>query len=193
MSTLTYLRNFIKDKNVASVTPTSSFGVRRICRKIDFSKSVVIIEYGPGTGVISRALLEKMTADSRLILIEINREFVHELNKIDDRRLQVVEGDVQHIRTILDEAGVGQVDYIISGIPFSFIDAGTKNKILEVSRDVLKPDGKFLAYQTSKHLLPYLSSYFPYVATEYEWLNIPPLCCYEARKQNRNGIIPESN
>ena len=31
MSTITYLKNFIKDKNVASITPTSPFGVRKVC------------------------------------------------------------------------------------------------------------------------------------------------------------------
>ena len=48
MSTLTYLKNFIRDKNVASITPTSPFGVRKVCEKIDFKKRNVIIEFGPG-------------------------------------------------------------------------------------------------------------------------------------------------
>lgn len=183
MSTITYLKNFIKDKNVASVTPTSSFGVRRICRKIDFTRSLVVVEYGPGTGVFSRAFLNRMTSDSRLILIELNPGFVRQLKKIEDPRLTIVADDVQNIRRILKDNEIDKVDYIVSGIPFSFIDPETKENILRISRDVLRPGGKFLAYQTSKHLLPYLSRLFSNVTTEYEWLNIPPLCFYEARKK----------
>lgn len=51
MDTITYLKNFVRDRNVASITPTSAIGVKKVCSKIDFHKPSVIVEYGPGTGV----------------------------------------------------------------------------------------------------------------------------------------------
>ena len=75
MDTLIYIMNFIKDRNVASITPTSSVGVKKVCNKIDFSQNSLIVEYGPGTGVFSKYLLRQMGEDSRLILIERNRNF----------------------------------------------------------------------------------------------------------------------
>lgn len=72
MSTLAYLRAVLRDIHVASITPTSSVGVKFICQEIDFGKRNVIVEYGPGMGV----LLPRVSHDSKIILIEKNPDFV---------------------------------------------------------------------------------------------------------------------
>ncbi len=69
MDTIVYLKNMFRDKQVASFTPTSIFGIKKVCDKIDFNKRNVIVEYGPGTGVFTRYLLDNLTPDSKLILI----------------------------------------------------------------------------------------------------------------------------
>ena len=47
MEKINVLKEFIKDKNVASVTKTSKYIVEKICNKIDFSEKQIIVEYGP--------------------------------------------------------------------------------------------------------------------------------------------------
>jgi len=182
MSTLTYLKSFIKDKKVASVTPSSKFCVKRVCKKIDFDRKNIIVEYGPGTGVYSRYLLERLTPESELILIETNDKFVEKLREMNDPRVTVHQESVEHLRALLGESYRGKVNYIISGIPFSFLEEGVKMNILDVSRQFLAPDGKFLAYQTSGHLKEPLRETFGNLRTEMEWLNIPPMMIYEAVK-----------
>ena len=81
MKTFIYLKNLVTDRYVASVTPTSRFGVDKVCNKIDFSKSDVIVEYGPGTGVFTTVLLKNMPKDSKLIAIERNQNFCRYLKK----------------------------------------------------------------------------------------------------------------
>src|SRR3972149_3700301 len=81
MSTLSYVKNFLSDKYIASITPTSDFGVKKVCSKIDFSRCGLVVEYGPGTGVFTKYLLQKMGADSLLIMIERNANFVTLLRK----------------------------------------------------------------------------------------------------------------
>jgi len=184
MSTLTYLKNFIKDKNVASITPTSPFGVRKVCEKIDFKKRNVIVEFGPGSGVFSKYLLRKMTRDSKLILIELNKNFVTILqNKVRDQRVNIINDNAENVLNIIDSADEPGADYIISGIPFSFIPFNAKNSILNNTYTALKNGGKFLVYQHSNHLKDYLKRHFDMVRIEYEIRNIPPLCIYEAIKR----------
>jgi phospholipid N-methyltransferase len=48
INTLYYLKNLITDIHVASITPTSRFGVEKVLEKIDFQKNKLILEYGPG-------------------------------------------------------------------------------------------------------------------------------------------------
>lgn len=186
MSTITYLRNFIKDKNVASVTPSSLICVKRVCRKIDFKKKNVIVEYGPATGVFTKFILKNMNSSSRLIAIELNSNFADELRKISDNRLIVVNDNVKNVSKIVTDTGFKQVDYIISGIPFSFLNHAVRMKILEQTRNLLKENGKFLAYQTSGHLKKPLQKIFGNLHTEFELLNIPPMVIYEAIKYKGN-------
>jgi phospholipid N-methyltransferase len=187
MSTLSYVKNFISDKYIASITPTSDFGVRKVCSKIDFSRSGLVVEFGPGTGVFTKYLLQKMGADSLLVMIERNANFAKELRgRFRDPRAVVVNGCASDILDTLAGIGKPAADYVISGIPFSFLTDNKKDRILRNSFAALHHGGKFLAYQTfyqsNNHLKYHLEQIFPLVQVEYEMLNIPPLRIYEARK-----------
>ena len=181
-STFTYLKNFIRDKNVASVTPSTRFCVKRTCKFIDFSQPRTILEFGPGTGVYTRYLLKRLRAGSELHAFELNTEFVKKLKTINNEMLTVYEADAGRVSDLLPERYIGSVDYIISGIPFSFLDDTTRNTILKTCYRYLHEGGAFLAYQTSGHLKEPLAAYFDEVKTEYEILNIPPMMIYRAVK-----------
>ncbi len=187
MDTFTYLKAFIKDKNVASVTPTSGVCVKRLCSKINFDQTDLIVEYGPGTGVFSNFLLKNMKNDARLILIERNKDFGSILQrKLHDPRVIVVNDSAENVLETLRACKESQADYIISGIPFIMIKDEMKQKILYNTHRALKYGGKFLVYQTcfqtDSHLKVHLEKYFPSVVTKYEVRNIPPMRLYEAVK-----------
>ncbi|NGP87295.1 class I SAM-dependent methyltransferase [Fodinibius halophilus] len=182
MSTLAYLKSFFKDKDVASVTPTSRFCVRRVCQPIDFSKDITVVEYGAGAGVFSRYLLQHMTDDSHLYLFETNEILYDKLQQIKDPRVTSYDQSVEHVNDLLPKDIIGQADFIISGIPFSFLDPDTKSSILSQSYQLLRVGGEFLAYQTSGHLEDSLQDTFGNVTTDWEWRNIPPMTVYQAKK-----------
>lgn len=182
MSTLTYLRSFFMDKDVASVTPTSRFCIRTVCKPIDFSEDITLVEYGAGAGVFSRYVLERMTPDSKLILFETNDLLYKKLLEIRDPRVEFFRKSVENVTDLLDKELLGNTDYIISGIPFSFFDQSEKKSILSQSKKVLRQGGAFLAYQTSGHLQEPLKETFGNVETEWEWRNIPPMTVYRAFK-----------
>ncbi|MFB6277900.1 MAG: class I SAM-dependent methyltransferase [Salinibacter sp.] len=183
--TLSYIKNFLKDQDVAAIAPSSSFLVRRVCKWIDFDEDQVIVEYGPGNGVFSEFMLERMTDDSTLLLIESNPDFVETLEAMtaDDPRVLVVEDRAEHIVDLLEAHDIDEVDYVVSGIPFSFLDEATKHELLARTREVLTDDGKFLVYQNYNHLEEPLCEHFSTVTKEYEPRNIPPtMFAYEAQK-----------
>ena len=182
MSTYTYLKSFFKDKDVASVTPTSKFCMRRVCNPIDFSRDITIVEYGAGSGVFANFLLPKMTSGSKLILFETNDLLFEKLKEIDDSRVSFYDRSVEHVTQLVADEIIGHTDYIISGIPFSFLDDAAKASVLDQSVELLKEGGKFLAYQTSGHLEEPLQEAFGNVKTQWEWRNIPPMTVYEAEK-----------
>lgn len=188
MNTLTYLKNLATDKNIASVTPTSSFGVNRICKAIDFQKARVIVEYGPGGGVFTQRLLQRMHPDAHLIAIEANANFAHLLAEhFDDPRLHLVNDSAENVLKILERYGHQNADYIISGIPFSLFSNELKERILRNTKKALGETGKFFVYQffvsLSKQetdIKKKLSQHMRIVRKDFELLNVPPLRIYEA-------------
>lgn len=187
MGTLAYLKTLIVDKEVASVTPSSKFAVRSVCSHIDFNRVGTIVEFGPGLGVFTEFLLDRMPKNSRLIAIEKNEGFANKLaKKIKDPRLEV---RCESAEQILDFVEEGAVDYVISGIPFSMIPPVERHRILSNTAKALKADGRFLTYQVfpppasmDKFLRKPLEDYFELVSKHYEFRNIPPLRIYESRK-----------
>jgi phospholipid N-methyltransferase len=184
MGTLAYIKNFIRDRDVAAITPSSKFLVKRVCKWIDFDTPRRIVEYGPGTGVFSKYLLENMHEDSELIMIEGNASFVQSLRQYceGDERAVVVHDRAENVRQILDTHDVDRADYVLSGIPFSFLDEDVKHELISRTRDVLTSDGKFLVYQNYNHMEKPLRRHFDSVTREYEILNLPPMFAYEALK-----------
>lgn len=186
MSTLKFIKNFIKDRDVASITPTSNRCVKKVCNHIDFSEDILVVEYGPGDGVFSRYLLERMTPGSRLVMIEANQDFVKHLKEtLTDPRAEVHNILAGNVMDTLVEEDIGNVDYVLSGIPFSFLKEDRKLQVLEATKTILKEGGKFLAYQTSGHLKKPVLKVFGNLDTEFEVLNIPPYLIYDVVK---NGI-----
>lgn len=190
MNTLIYLKNLLLDPYVASLTPTSKFGVEKVCEKINFPETRLIVEYGPGTGIFTDNLLKNMLGDSKLIAIERNRNFCRVLQKkIRDQRMLVFNDSAENVLEILRSCNGStalQADYIISGIPFSLLSMKKRMAVLENSHSALKKGGKFLAYQAFFQFPDFLKNpaeeIFDYVRTQYVMLCLPPLLVLEAIK-----------
>jgi len=187
MNTVNYVKCFLRDKNVASITPTSPFGVKRVCKKIDFSQARLIVEYGPGTGVFSEFLLQNMHPAAHLVLIERNPDMFKCLKKsFPDERVHLFNDSAENIGELINGQWNNKPDYVISGIPFSYLPDNIRQNIVRQTHQALGDKGKFLAYQTfcqkDDHLLVNLEQFFRRVTSEFELLNIPPMRIYEAIK-----------
>src|SRR5499427_10842628 len=91
---LLFARNFFRHpRMLGSIVPSSRFLIKQLLEPINFGRARVIVEYGPGSGVITAELLRRMRSDAVLIAIEMNPDFVSYLSSaFSDKRLQVVEG-----------------------------------------------------------------------------------------------------
>jgi phospholipid N-methyltransferase len=189
MGTLSYLKNFLRDPDVASVTPSSPFLVRRVCQWMDFQRPETVVEYGPGTGVFSAHIAERMHPGSHLVLIESNADFCATLRErfAGDGRVTVVNDRAERVSVILDRADIDEADVVLSGIPFSFLDDDVRHDLLMRTRDVLADDGVFLVYQAYNHLERPLRHHFGDVEKEFELLNLPPMFAYRARALTSTG------
>lgn len=150
---------------------------------IDYANAKVIVEFGVGTGNVTRRILRRMRPDARLISLEINPAFVKEAHRITDPRLDVREACATTLPRILDEEGIEAVDAVVSSLPLSIMDHDVVELILDVARDSLAPRGKFLQYQYSLNQRHRFSGRYSDVKVGFTALNIPPAFIYDCSQR----------
>lgn len=169
-------RNFIKfPAMLGSVIPSSRFLVNDVLSQVDWQRARVLVEFGPGVGTMTREILKRMRPDATLVAIELNREFVSFLQaEIPDPRLRVVHNSAAKVREVLNELGLHEADYLISGIPYTNMPEAIRREIIAESKQALAPQGAMLIYQFTRTVLPYLESSFSSVRQGFQPLNILP-------------------
>lgn len=181
MSLFSFLKVASRDIKVGAVMPSSSFAVRNILKRIP-AMLTTVVEYGPGDGVLTRELLKRMTSDGKLLALETNPKFAAALDALDDPRFILAHDDATLAAIYAQRHGLGPCDLVISGIPFSMVSKETRDRMVAMTFDLLKPGGVFLVYQTSPLMVPYLKKKFA-VKTHWEPLNVPPYFIMRAEKK----------
>jgi phospholipid N-methyltransferase len=173
---LLFARTFLKNPvMLGSVIPSSRFLIDAVLEPIDWGRAGVIVEYGPGVGTITGEILKRMRPDAKLIIVEMNREFVSFLREaFSDARLIVVDGSAANVRGILAENGAENAEYIISGIPLGSMPVRVREHIVRETKQALAPGGAFIVYQFTSRVLPELQRVFEVVKRGREWLNVLP-------------------
>lgn len=182
-SRLHFLKQWVKNpRELGSITPSSRFLTREVVDRIDFTRARYIAELGPGTGVFTQAILDRLAPDGRLLAVDTNVGFVEHLRReIPDARLQVREASAEQIDALVGEVGWPTVDAVVSGIPYSLLPRPVMRRILEASRRALGEEGVFVGYQYSKMLRPHLLDVFGNVRYRSVLLNLPPAFVYVCR------------
>lgn len=175
-------REFLRSPQlVGSAFPASQVLVDRLLDPVDWSSARVVVEYGPGSGPLTRAMLQRMPHDSRLVTLDVSPHFTRHLQRsIDDPRLLAVTASASSVADILEGHGLGSADLIVTGIPFSTMSAQLADKIMDASAQVLSPHGQVLSYQMRTAVAGYLEPRFGKVRKSFVWRNIPPCHLYWA-------------
>lgn len=170
---------------IGSVIPSSRFLERRIVEAAGIAHSRVVVELGPGTGGTTRAILDALPRQSRLLAIEINPDFVNYLKAYPDPRLTVHLGSAEHIRMALATLDHARPDAVVSGIPFSTMPTEAGRRILRDIWGCLAPGGRFVSYQLMGRVAFLEPRLLGDPRVEIEFLNVPPLRVFAWRKPAR--------
>ncbi|HEX7288794.1 MAG TPA: rRNA adenine N-6-methyltransferase family protein [Candidatus Angelobacter sp.] len=183
--TLLFAKNFLQHpKMLGSLIPSSRFLVDRLLNKVDWRRARTVVEYGPGVGTITERILQRMSPDARLVVFEMNEDFVRYLGRAyPDPRLHVVHGSAETVQRELDRLKLVGADYIISGIPFTTMPVELRETIMRESRRALNPGGAVLVYQFTRAVLPYLRSHFTQIDQDFEPRNILPARLFYCTQQ----------
>lgn len=179
-----FTKEFIQNKKmIGSIMPSWRFLVNKIIKKIDFSKDKVIVEFGPGTGVFTYKLIEKLKTDSKLLIFELNEVFHNKLKeKIKDERVILINDSAENINFHLKENNLNHVDVIISSLPLTNLPARIRLNIVNNSKKMLTEKGRYIQYQYSSTAKELLEKKFTKVEINYTIINMPPAIIYTCYK-----------
>ena len=96
--------------------PSSRYLARAMAAAVDPASPGKVIELGPGTGAVTRALVERGVDPARLVLVEANMEFCG-LLRARYPEAQILPYDAYAAPRLLRRMGIGPVAAIVSGLP----------------------------------------------------------------------------
>ncbi|PVZ08480.1 phospholipid N-methyltransferase [Actinomycetospora cinnamomea] len=149
----------------------------------------VVVELGPGTGVVSGAVRRRLPLGGRHLAVEIDPGMVEHLRGTRPW-LEVVQGDAADLQKLLADAGVDRVDAVVSGLPWTLFPENAQRGIIEQVTRVLAPGAPFTTFAyshvrvlpTQRRFRAVLEEAFSEVrVTPTVWRNLPPALAYQCR------------
>ncbi len=179
-----FLVQFFKDrKMVGAVSPSTRFLGERMLENIDFDQAKHLVELGPGTGVFTDIIIERMRKDATLLVFELNDEFYQSLAaRIKDPRVQIIHDSAENVANYLPEGEKTSQDAVISSLPLMVFPDQLRKAVVKASYDVLKPKGKYVQFQYSLQSKKLLEGIFSHVSVGFTVKNFPPAFVYTCRK-----------
>lgn len=112
-----FLRNWIgRPLITGAVSPSGRALTRLMASFVDPLDDLPVIELGPGTGVVTQALLERGVAPGRIASIEYNPDFCGLLRRRFPG-VRIIEGDAYSFNKTLLGAVEGPVSAVVSSLP----------------------------------------------------------------------------
>lgn len=163
--------------------PSSPALMEKMLSPIDFSKVKTIVELGPGTGVFTRQILERMAPDAQLLVFELHDQFYHNLKtSIDDNRCHLVHDSAEKLGDYLAHYNLHQADVVISSLPLANFSKDLRGNIVSAAKNALCENGIMTQFQYSLQSKKFLKAEFEKVKINYTFWNFPPAFIYTCKK-----------
>jgi phosphatidylethanolamine/phosphatidyl-N-methylethanolamine N-methyltransferase len=136
---LPFLRAWIAAPlRVAAIAPSGPALARAITAEIS-AASMPVIEFGPGTGVFTQAILDAGVTPDQLVMIEAGADFAALLRKRFPA-VRIVEGSAGALHDV-PLFGQGTVGAVVSGLPILSMPKPVVLAILGTAFSELRPGG----------------------------------------------------
>jgi phosphatidylethanolamine/phosphatidyl-N-methylethanolamine N-methyltransferase len=144
---LQFFRSFLaRPWKIASPIPSGRKLATRIAEQIDRDPGGYVLELGPGTGAVTRAICERVR-EQDLIAIENDPGFLSVL-RAQFPRAQIIEGDAFAFADVLGKEAWG-FRSIVSGLPIIGRSRELRRRFLESAIGALQPGKPFVQFSYS--------------------------------------------
>lgn len=140
---------FARPRNVGAIAPSSPALARAIAEQIDPATPGPVLELGPGTGVVTEALIARGIAPERIIAIEFDPDFAR-LVAARFPAVSVINGDAFDLAKTLGHRK-GPFAGIVSGLPLLNFSPAQRTELVTAGLSLLAPGAPFVQFSYGLH------------------------------------------
>ncbi len=163
-----------KPKAIGSVLPTSGATARRMASIVNPDSNDPVLELGPGTGIITRAILARGVQPRNLYAVEYTQEFIPQLRS-DFPDVNIVHGDAFQLARAVPELDDQKLDSVVSGLPLLNFPVPQRIDLLNELFNRLRP-GRPVVQFSYGPVSPIPPDWSTYSVEPFDWFvrNFPP-------------------
>lgn len=183
----TFLKTFIRHPNqVGAIAPSSPGLVAAMVDGFDWQHARSVVEFGPGTGVFTEAIVQKLHPEANFFAVERSAELA-EATRTRCPGVTVYEDSVANIVELCRRESVDQIDAIVCGLPWASFSDALQSEIIDAMLKVLPPGAQFATFAywqgvilpAGRQFSKRLKQTFSTVQKSHTvWRNLPPAFVY---------------
>ena len=133
--------------HIGAIAPSAPALARAMARaaQTELMDGELVVELGPGTGSVTRALLATGVPEERLVLVERDR-YLHEWLKEQFPGANVLLSDARQLDELLPAGQAGRVSTVVSSLPLNSLPRNERDEIVRVAFRVLSGNGSLVQY-----------------------------------------------
>lgn len=179
---LRFLRALVaRPKHIGAIAPSSRALGRAIAKVIDPARPGPVLELGPGTGVLTEAILQRGIAPARLTLVEYDAEMTACLTGRFSG-VDVIEGDAFDLSRTLGAKAREPFSAIVSGIPLLNFPVARRRQFMDGVARLLMPGAPLIQFSYGVQAPVPPPPGFGVVRAAMVWVNLPPARVWVYRK-----------
>ncbi|MCO6176798.1 MULTISPECIES: phospholipid N-methyltransferase PmtA [Ciceribacter] len=161
-------------KLVGAIVPTSSITAKKMASIVNPNSGLPVLELGPGTGVITKAILARGVPAERLVSVEYSEDFYNHL-KDTYPAVNFIHGDAFDLDRTLGALAGQKFDSVVSAVPLLNFPMQDRIRLLESLLDRLPP-GRPVVQISYGPVSPIIAKPHSYHIQHFDFIvrNIPP-------------------
>lgn len=172
-----FLRNWAsKPLTTGAVSPSGKALTERMAETVNIQSNLPVVELGPGTGAVTKALLKRGVKPQRLFAVEFNPDFCKLLRKRFPE-CNILQGDAYSLEKTLNDHGIDEAASIVSSLPLFTRPLADRIQLIKTALSLMPKGGEFIQFSYAlvpPVKIPDLPRGSELTSSPWIMLNLPP-------------------
>ena len=175
-----------KPRQVGAIAPTSESAARHIASLIPIQSGLPVVELGPGTGAMTKAILERGLPPERLVSIEFTADFLDPLKR-EYPGVNFIHGDAFDIENVLEDYTGQKFAGVIGAIPLLNFPMQSRKALVSRYLERVADNGPFaqICYGVRPPVQAVPGS-FSAERSRWFFRNMPPVAIWVFRNESKS-------